>query len=182
MDVNVDQQKKQIRKQIKDLKAKISLSEKKIRSINILDQVENLPEFKNANTIMLYWSMEDEVHTHDFVNKHSLNKKILLPSVSGDNLIIKEFKGMSNLIKGQKYAIAEPQGKEFDMNEKIDFIIVPGVAFDLKNNRMGRGKAYYDKTLAKIDAFKLGVCFNFQLLDSVPIDIYDIPMDLIISE
>lgn len=61
-------------------------------------------------------------------------------------------------------------------------IIVPGVAFDNNNNRLGRGKAYYDKLLKESKSYKVGVCFDFQLIEEVPVDEYDIKMDLIISE
>lgn len=182
MNDTIDKEKKIIRKTIKILKNKIPLLEKKNRSASILHKVEQMDEFIQANTVMMYWSMSDEVHTHEFIAKYCSDKKILLPSVSGDNLVIKEFMGMDDLIEGEKYAIAEPKGREFDLDAKIDFIIVPGVAFDKQNNRMGRGKAYYDKTLSQINAFKVGVCFDFQLLDKIPTDIYDIPMDMIISE
>jgi len=179
-DINL--RKKEIRKEIKILKKEIAFQEKKNRSEQILSKVEKLSEFINAKTIMLYWSMEDEVHTHDFILKHANDKIIILPSVQGDKLVLKEFNGLESLVAGERYAISEPQGDEFIASEQIEFILVPGVAFDRSNNRMGRGKAYYDKTLVTLDAFKTGICFDFQLLDTVPTDEYDIPMDMVISD
>ena len=59
--------------------------------------------------------------------------------------------------------------------------MVPGMAFDRNNNRMGRGKGYYDRFLATIpQAYKIGVCFKFQLVDEIPTDALDIRMDEII--
>ncbi len=69
----------------------------------------------------------------------------------------------------------------FEEVDKIDLIIVPGIAFDKSLNRLGRGKAYYDKLLKDSKAIKIGVCFDFQLLESVPVDKYDVKMDLIIT-
>ena len=84
--------------------------------------------------------------------------------------------------KGVAFGIDEPIGNVYDNPEKIDLIVVPGVAFDKKNNRLGRGKAYYDKLLKTANTFKVGICFDFQLIDSVPVDKYDIKMDLVISD
>lgn len=177
----IDTEKKSLRKKIKALKSKISFEEKKLLSRNILLKLEQNKDFINANTVMLYWSMKDEVFTHDFVIKWAEKKKIILPSVDGENLILKEFTGIKNLIAGDMYDIPEPNGKIFENRNDIDLIIVPGVAFDKNNNRMGRGKAYYDKLLKTTKAKKIGVCFNFQLFDNIPHDKYDIKMDLVIS-
>jgi 5-formyltetrahydrofolate cyclo-ligase len=59
---------------------------------------------------------------------------------------------------------------------------VPGIAFDRKMNRLGRGKGYYDRFLSKISAPKIGICFDFQLLDKIPAESTDIKMDYIVSE
>lgn len=177
-----DQEKRVIRKMIKTLKAAISLEEKISRSSEILTQLEKSPTFQESKTVMMYWSMDDEVYTHDFIKKWANRKRIILPSVQGDQLILKEFTNIEGLTPGEKYGISEPDGPELSHPEQIDLIIVPGVAFDIKNNRMGRGKAYYDKTLSTLKAIKIGICFNFQLLEQVPTDPHDIKMDLIISE
>ncbi len=177
----IDTEKNALRKKIKALKAKISFEEKKSRSKNILLKLEQNQIFINADTVMLYWSMTDEVFTHDFVIKWAYKKKIILPSVAGDELILKKFTGTKNLIAGDRYGILEPDGETFNNKNNIDLIVVPGVAFDKHNNRMGRGKAYYDKLLKTSKAKKIGICFNFQLLEKIPHDKYDIRMDLVIS-
>ena len=65
---------------------------------------------------------------------------------------------------------------------EIDLIIVPGVAFDRQLNRMGRGKGYYDRLLSTLQAPKIGICFDFQLQDTVPTESFDKKMDMIITE
>ena len=109
----IDTEKKALRKKIKALKAEISFEEKKLRSKNILLKLEQNKTFINANIVMLYWSMKDEVFTHDFVIKWADKKKIILPSVDGDNLILKKFTGTKNLIAGDRYGILEPAGEIF---------------------------------------------------------------------
>ncbi len=177
----IDIQKKNIRKQIKELKANYTLKDKKSLSENILRQVEDLPEFKTAKNIMLYWSMDDEVYTHDFVCKWAEQKQVILPVVNGNSLDLKVFEGKEHLVAGENYGIPEPDGKLFTQEQDIDLIVVPGVAFDQQNNRMGRGKAYYDRLLRDLSAYKVGIGFHFQILPNVPTDQYDIKMDKIIS-
>ena len=176
----IDQQKKEIRKKIKEKKKQYSLLEKKANSKIIFEKIERLDDFMRAETILVYWSMPDEVFTHDFVLGWYHKKKILLPVVKGNELELKVFSGLENMIKGEQYGIEEPVGEPFYQFEEIDLIIVPGVAFDKKNNRLGRGKAYYDKLLKESKASKVGVCFDFQYLDEVPTDKHDIKMDTII--
>ncbi len=176
----IDTQKKKLRKKIKQLKAHYTLAEKKALSETILQQVEALPQFQAAKTLMLYWSMDDEVFTHEFVCKWALEKQIILPVVNGYTLDLKLFKGVDHLVAGEKFGIPEPDGELFIQEQDIDFVLVPGVAFDKHNNRMGRGKAYYDRLLRELSAYKVGVCFHFQLLPSVPTDQYDIKMDKVL--
>lgn len=178
----IDEEKKRIRREIRGLKKAVSLEEKTNRSKAILDKVERLPEFASAKTVMLYWAMVDEVQTSDFVIKWAESKRVILPCVNGNDLDLRVFRGKEDLIAGENFGIPEPSGELFTAYNEIDLILVPGVAFDVENNRMGRGKAYYDKLLSSLKAFKLGVCFDFQLLASVPTDEHDIKMDKIISE
>lgn len=177
----IDEQKKALRREIKILKSQLSLQEKKRISSTIFSRLESCETFQKANTIMLYWSMEDEVHTHDFVQKWATKKQIILPCVNGAHLELKIYQGTEHLVAGDRYGIPEPNGPLFTKPETIDLIVVPGVAFDRQNNRMGRGKAYYDKLLASVKAHKTGICFSFQLLETVPTDQYDIKMDEVIA-
>ena len=129
---------------------------------------------------MAYWSMPDEVFTHDFVLKWFNEKIMILPVVKGNDLELRVFSGIQNMSIGEAYDIEEPVGETFTRINEIDIIIVPGVAFDKNNNRLGRGKAYYDKLLKQTDAFKVGICFDIQYLENVPVDQHDVKMDLVI--
>ena len=178
----IDEQKKQIRREIKQLKDCISPEEKLKRSVVILSKLEKNRTFQNASCVMLYWSMEDEVQTHDFVIKWAAHKEIILPSVQNDVLALRKFEGIQRLKTGEKYGIQEPEGEDFIDIDRIDVVIVPGIAFDKENNRMGRGKAYYDRLLNKLKAYKIAVCFDFQLIENVPVDEYDVKMDEVITD
>ncbi|NOU61009.1 5-formyltetrahydrofolate cyclo-ligase [Marinifilum caeruleilacunae] len=177
---NIDDQKRIIRKEIKLLKQDYSMQQRKEMSIPILEKLEELPEFKLAKTVMLYWSMKDEVFSHEFVCKWAKEKKVILPCVKGQTLDLKVFRDVDSLVDGENYGIPEPDGPVFMAEDEIDLILIPGVAFDKENNRMGRGKAYYDRLLQSLSAFKVGICFDFQVLDQVPIDQHDIKMDHVV--
>jgi len=64
---------------------------------------------------------------------------------------------------------------------KIDLVIVPGIAFDWQKNRLGRGKGFYDRFFEKNNLLKIGVCFDFQFLETVPHSKHDIKMDIIVT-
>lgn len=174
-------EKKEIRKQIKLLKARYSLEETKEMSLPIWEILEQRSCFQKAQTILLYWSMNDEVYTHDFVCRWADRKTILLPCVKGDVLELRVFRGVDSLRPGEGFGIPEPVGDLYTDYAAIDLIIVPGVAFDAQGHRLGRGRGYYDKILKETgDAKKIGVCFDFQLLEEVPVDVLDVSMDDVI--
>lgn len=105
----------------------------------------------------------------------------MLPVVVGDELELRIYTGPEDMKTGA-YGIEEPIGETFTDYAAIDFIVVPGVAFDRKGNRLGRGKGYYDRLLPRIpSAFKAGICFPFQLVEEVPAEPFDICMDIVIS-
>jgi 5-formyltetrahydrofolate cyclo-ligase len=174
-------EKNTIRQLVLDRKKDISIEGKKRLSELIFPLIEKDSLFESSKIIMAYWSMDDEVYTHDFIRKWSKTKKIILPSVDGNTLRLKVYRGEEQLVNGQKYNIREPSGADYENPERIELIIVPGIAFDKTNNRLGRGKAYYDKLLKTIQAKKYGVCFSFQMFDSIPVNHLDIKMDKVFT-
>lgn len=172
-------EKKFLRKQIALVKKSYSKSQLIELSSPIINKILNNPKFLSAKYILLYHSLSDEVYTHDLVNKCLSNKTVLLPIVNNDTLQIREYKSINDTVIGS-YGIVEPLGKEFTDYSLIDLVIVPGVAFDKNRNRLGRGKGFYDKFLSTVSCYKIGICFPFQILDSIPTDCHDIKMDEII--
>ena len=168
-----------LRRMVSQLKAQMSPDEKARRSDSVFAQVEQLQQFNDAQTIVAYWSLDDEVQTQRFVEKWYRKKRIFLPIVVGDELIFKQFTGMTNMRKGA-FGILEPTGAALTDTSSIDLVIVPGVAFDAQNNRMGRGRGFYDRALQQSGAFKIGVAFNCQIFKQIPAIETDIPMDLVV--
>ncbi|GAB6278058.1 MAG: 5-formyltetrahydrofolate cyclo-ligase [Lentimicrobium sp.] len=177
----LEEEKRTLRKLIKEQKERLTPSEIQQYSRCIFTKIEGLPEFCEANTIMAYWALPDEVQTQDFILHWYQHKHIVLPVVDGFYLRLKEFTGINNMTVSNHFGIEEPNAEDFVHPEKIQMVIVPGIAFDKQNNRLGRGKAYYDRFLMSIRTFKIGVCFPFQLLPHIPAGPEDIKMDIVIT-
>lgn len=178
---NITADKKEIRQQIKILRAKLDSKTRISYSLSVLNKIEHDDSFISAETVLIFWSMPDEIYTHDFIQKWSSSKEIYLPVIKGDTLVLRKFTTLDNMYLEPKYGIYEPQGEDFKNWGEIDYAIIPGVAFDSNNNRLGRGKGFYDRILNSIRALKVGVCYNFQLVDILPTESFDIKMDKVFS-
>ncbi len=171
--------KARIREEIKRLKFKMSLEEKNHQAELVFQKIEALPEFQHAQKILMYWSMPDEMPTHDFIKKWSKSKTILLPVVKGDRMTVRTFTSESDLKQG-KWKTMEPASL-FHSKTVADLVIVPGIAFDKNKQRLGRGGGYYDRYFKHKEIQRWGIGFSFQLYDTIPTASFDIQMDKIIT-
>lgn len=197
-------QKHELRKIIRERKRQFSSDELAELSLRVISKLIEIPEFNRASTVMLYYSLPDEVDTHiliDWLCKPNdkqndtipaknyimpddmlLPKNIVLPKVISDcDMELREYTSQDDLTVGS-FGIKEPSGKLFTDYEKIDCAVIPGMAFDSHNNRLGRGKGYYDRFLAKLPPYIyiIGVSFDFQKFEEIPADTTDIRMDIVI--
>lgn len=174
--------KAELRQAIRQSKRQFTQEELGELSLAVIALLESNEHFQKAKTILAYHSLPDEVFTHDFIKKHSKTKTILLPKVIGDGeMEIRRYRGESDLRQGA-YGIMEPCGELFTDYDQIDLAIIPGMAFDREGNRLGRGKGYYDRFLARVrNIYKVGICFPFQLIEEVPTEGNDIPMDEVMA-
>lgn len=177
----INSRKKELRRLIKERKKNFSPEKAFSDSEKIFNQIESLQQFKQADVVLAYWSLSDEVMTHHFIKKWAGQKKFVLPIVVGDTLEIRAFNGLESMVTSQSFGILEPKTEELVDPKVVDFAIIPGVAFDRKGNRLGRGKGYYDRFLKETNAFKVAVGYDFQILDEVPVSSFDVPVDLVIS-
>lgn len=179
--------KSSIRKQILKKRDALSQSEISHKSDKILYQLFNLPEYKEAEHILLYADYRNEVATDKlFLDAISKKKKVYYPKVFGQEMEFYSVKTLEELRFGYK-GIREPQENPikrfFYKKQDSALMIVPGVAFDTEGFRVGYGKGYYDKYLSdKRMITAVATAFSFQLLEHVPADAHDIKMDKIITE
>ena len=181
--MNIAERKKKLRLKVAEIKQSYSQIELQNFSEEVISTLELTELFQNAKVVLAYYSMPDEVNTHKWIKKHGSQKHFLLPVVNNSELILKKYVSEEKM-STSAYGIKEPVGDTFPESEydKIDLVIVPGVAFDRKLNRMGRGKGFYDRLLPKINAPKTAVCFDFQVFDNIPADQGDRKMNMIVCQ
>lgn len=170
--------KQEIRQKIRSLKKQIDDAERQKQSDAVCQTVQQNVYWQQAKTVMLYHALPDELDTRMLLE---CDKHIVLPVVEGDDLKLKEYRG--NSLRKGALGILEPDSEQyFDQLDVIDIVIVPGVAFTSHGKRLGRGKGYYDRFLSKVpQAYKIGICYQQQLIADIPTDSYDQLMDLVIS-
>lgn len=153
--------------------------ERECLSSALMSRLKEHPKFLEARTVMFFYALPDEVNTHAIIEEYADKKTILLPAVVGNEMELRTYTNRKDLVKGA-YHIAEPQGEVFTAFQNIDLIIVPGMAFDNKGRRLGRGRGYYDRFLAQKDlknCYKLALCFPCQFVSNVPVVSHDVTVD-----
>lgn len=172
--------KEDIRIRVKAQKALLSDQEKASAAAAAFALLESTASFMMSDKILMYHSLPDEISTLDFLDRWSSSKHFFLPRVNGVNLDILPY-DRSTLQLGA-FQIEEPQGDDTADIADIEMIIVPGVAYDRRGNRVGRGKGFYDRLLAGTKALKVGVAYDFQLVDEIDAEPHDVKVDLIITD
>ena len=155
-----------------------------IKRGNILkEKLFSLEEYKKAKTVMFFVSFGKEIYTHNMVEEalKDESKTIAVPKVVEFELIPCIIENFSGLV-GSNYGILEPiETKKANLQE-IDIVLVPGIGFDKNGYRIGFGKGYYDKFLKTTSALKIGLCMDFEIIENIPNDEWDVPMDIVMSE
>ena len=140
-----------------------------------------MPEWQSADTVLLYYSLPDEVDTHDLVRRTAAEgRTVLLPRVDGDDLTLHRYDGDGSLQSGA-FNILEPSGPLFTDLDAISLAVVPGMAFTHCGDRLGRGKGFYDHLLPRLtQAYKIGLCWPFQIVEQIPTDVHDQRMNAVV--
>ncbi len=185
--MDIQQEKKILRKQIYEKIKKIDREELLKEKEEIESNLERLPVYKEAKTILFFWSLPGEVDTKDLIERAKKNgKRIALPVVINEQeMELYDYKNQS-LLKQNKWGIEEPvreKSSKIEIND-LNVVIVPGVAFDCQKRRLGRGKGYYDRFLEKLsdDVTTISLAFRCQILKTLPFNpLRDKKVDMVIS-
>jgi len=173
--------KQKLRQHIREIKRQFSQRQLEELSLPIIARLKS--RLKDAKTILAYYSLPDEVDTRQLLDDLvAEGKTVLLPKVIDDeNMEIRRYTGRQDLKEGVLH-LMEPIGDPFMAYEDIDIIVVPGLAFDAVGHRLGRGRGYYDRffTIHYSLFTTIGVCFDFQKVDEVPVDEHDVAVDEVI--
>jgi 5-formyltetrahydrofolate cyclo-ligase len=164
--------------------------DKEAVSARITDRVMEMPQYRDAHCVMWYVDVRDEVRTrHVLPEALTQGKKVVVPYCVDGELELFWLESMDELELGM-YRILEPRAELRSVQEKkvlpqeLDFVMVPGVAFDREGGRTGHGKGYYDKLLqhARPDAPLVALAFECQLFPEIPMQPHDIFMDAVVTE
>lgn len=173
--------KKNLRLKVRKIRENLSIEDKKRMSKIIINNFLKLEELKKSKIIMSYMDMKNEVETRELNEKlKNLGKTILLPSI--EDGMIKVYKDDGHY-KISKLGVSEPYANEY--NGKIDLILVPGIVFNSKGDRIGFGKGYYDKFLSKNiykNTVKVSMIYDFQLIEDFSGEEFDEKIDILIKE
>ena len=177
----VKELKRKLRRELLEKRRNLSEEEIKALSLKVIENLKNLKEFQRAKTVMLYYPTGGEVDLRPLMEEVLREKILLLPRVTSDGrLLALEVKELNILRKGS-FGIYEPIGGRIFKPEKIEFVAVPGVAFDSKLNRLGMGKGFYDRFLPRVKGFKVGVAYDFQVVDSLPTEGHDAKLNAVVT-
>ena len=147
--------KEELRKYILEQTKGHSTQELEEASRTICKKLLEHEKIKEAETIVLFWSMKNEVNIHELIPRLVRDKNVIIITQSADTKPV--------------------------MPPEDAVIIVPGIAFDNNGCRLGRGKGYYDRFLAGlVKNYKIGICFPWQIIENVPTDSHDVCVNEVI--
>ncbi len=148
-------------------------------STTVLKNVQGLELFQQAKAVGLYMPLPDEVDVSPLFQ--TLELQMYIPafdeSVGGYRMAT-----YTPELKKGKFGILEPKNPVWAKADELDLILVPGLAFDLSGNRLGRGGGFYDQLLPQYHAVRAGICFDSQCLEKIPTEPHDCIMDLLITD
>lgn len=146
--------------------------------------LEELAEYlREWDTVLLYWSIDGEVSTHALVERlHKEGHRVLLPRVASDTEITLHTYASREQMRSGVWGIMEPDTPSVDIatldGGRNIVAVVPGMAFDADGRRLGHGKGYYDRLLKQVPyIYKVGLCYDWQMVEEVPTGEYDVRMD-----
>lgn len=186
--------KRRLRRSMKRLIEALPADEREPRSARVRDHLLALPEWTAASIVLLYHAMPDEVATRDMIAAAlRSDKRVYLPRLAAGAM------GFHRLVDEPRlaphpYGMLEPDGTTapWDASELAETLVVcPGRAFDLAGNRLGRGGAFYDRFLRELRGFAtgaaaprlaVGICFDIQVVDAVPVGPGDEPVDALVTD
>lgn len=182
MNRNLSLEKEKLRKKLLSERRKLTKFDISAKSQAVHKSLVNLDEIKTSKKILVYLPINNEVDTENVIKFLIKNKKLIfIPAFNNNKWMISEFNDFDNLQKGP-YGILQPVYKSRVESKVIDVAIIPGVAFDKSGARLGYGKGVYDKLLKYFKGIKIGLAYDFQIVDRLPKEKHDLLMDFVVSE
>ncbi len=149
----------------------------------ISQKLLGMEEIKNKNNFSLYLPINNEVDTRAIIRElFRLKKTIFLPRYfENEKYQFVTFSNFESLEVGP-YGILQPKNPEIFDSSQVEVAILPGVAFSIGGIRLGYGKGVFDRLLTGLDVIKIGLAFDFQIIEKLKSEPHDQIMDIIVSE
>ena len=185
--LDITELKKSLRIEAKRFRESLDKDEKRLKDELIFDKLVSLEEFKNAKTILCYYSTEIEVDTLKFIDfALKIGKKVALPKCVNENGDMRFYyiNSTDSLVDGF-FGIKEPSSdsEEYVENSDSDICLVPALMIDESGYRLGYGKGYYDKFLIDFKGIKCVLCYNENVVEKLPIyESFDVKSDVSITD
>lgn len=182
--VKIMKTKKEIRKQVLELRGGLSEQERRMASLKVADRIIGHQWFYQAERLLIFVSYGSEIDTSEIISEAlRKGKKVYVPKVEGDVMEFYRITSLDELVEGYK-GIREPSGssekyeekKRLEAGERV-LMIMPGAAFDPLRNRIGYGKGFYDKYLSdkeQLQNYSIGIGFACQMVEEIPAEENDI--------
>ncbi len=182
--------KEKLRKKYRNKRQSLSSTIISRNSSIITNKLDSYILKNNYKNIMIFVSFRNEIYTHDLIKKWLIerDKNIFVPYIENDidQMKISQIKDFEKDLERGVYNILEPTEKIKNNNEvyDLDIIVVPGLVFSKDGYRIGYGGGYYDKFLSKVsnEVKKVGIVYSDFVVNDLPVDEYDLPVDLIMTE
>lgn len=176
--------KNEIRAQMRLRRAQLTLDEIATRSKAAIEQLESMDLLQSATKIACYLSKPFEVQTQRFIETCIKNgKKVCVPRHIDDALSYAwSWTDPSGAWRDGPWHIAEPAQFHPVEAEELELAIVPAVAVDRQGNRLGHGGGNFDRLLRPVTAPHIGLIFDFQVVDEVPTESHDVPVDWVVTD
>ena len=179
--------KAQLRRKLQNCLLAIPSEQRSEKSRKACQNLVSIPQFQSASMVMMYLSLPHETDTSEAIlHAWQLDKVVAVPKVSWQqrHMIPVQINsletGFSTSTSGLRNPIA---GMPMPL-EDIDLVVTPGLGFDRKGNRLGRGGSYYDRFFAnaELKAFRCGFGFAEQLVEAIPVTEHDQPVNLLVTD
>lgn len=180
------QKKEELRKNLLEQREAIPEAAYYDLSADIIEELKKQDEFRAAEIIHCYISMNKrrEVETRELIKEILLKKRqVIVPVTNFENRTLSHvhLRSFEDLQKN-KWGVLEPNNGEEVFPDKVELVIVPVVAADEECNRIGYGKGFYDRFLKQVKCPKIGLIFDRNIVEKVPVEDFDIPLDKVITE
>jgi 5-formyltetrahydrofolate cyclo-ligase len=183
MQDNYNTAKAELRSKIRALLEKISPAVRAVESIGLCERLKD--QMPSAHTILFFAPLPEELDIWPVLELAlALGTTCALPFFDADKKTYgaKEIGKLASDIVTGKFGVREPAAGCAEIPfDKFDLVLVPGTAFDLHGNRLGRGRGFYDRLLEKASGVKCGICYDLQLLENIPTEPHDAKVDFVLT-